>query len=102
VDEPTIQVVLEEWHTQLAPQVVLDQYHIELGKALQLPRDEQIKNYVHGKKFFSGVIVNALNHMLEQQHSRKFWLQSFRDEHIQPPADLLPLLDWVSTQFNLA
>ena len=100
VDEANMRAILENWHHSLAPQVVLDQYHIELGKGMQLTRDEQIKQYVHGKKFFSKVVVNALNHLMGQ-HPKKFWLQHFLDEHIQPPADLHPLLDWVLAQFNL-
>ena len=99
VDEATLRSVLEAWHQTLAPQEVINQYHVELERAMQLTADEQIKRYVHGKKFFSQVIVQTLNDLLGQ-HSRKFWLERFREEHIQSPADLHPLLDWVLDQFN--
>jgi hypothetical protein len=62
VDEANLLVILENWHKNLDPKIVLDQYHIEMVNAMQMTRDEQIKQYVHGKKFFSKVIVAALNY----------------------------------------
>jgi len=93
-DEVEIRRTLEKWHQNLAPDRVLNQYRHELRTASNLPRDEQIKKYVHGKKFYNQVVVQTLDHLFSGKGADD-WLQKFRDAQIQPPSDLCTLLDWV-------
>lgn len=79
---------------RLAPDKVIEQYHQVLDIAKQLSQDEQLTRHVHGKKFYSQVVVPILNHLFSQQGADD-WLQRFRDEGIRPPQDLQVLLDWI-------
>jgi hypothetical protein len=93
-DEAEIRRILQTWHEQLAPDRVIERYHQALDIAKQLSQDEQLTRHVHGKKFYSQVVVPILNHLFSQQGADD-WLQRFRDEKIQPPQDLRELLDWI-------
>ena len=93
-NEDKISQILTDWYQNLAPDRVLAQYHQELNVAQSLSREEQIRKYVHGKKFFNQVVVQTLNELLHGGGADD-WLDRFRDEKIQPPPDLQPLLDWV-------
>lgn len=93
-DEVEIRRILQTWHAQLAPDVVIEQYHQALKAARQLSPDDQLKNYVHGKKFYEQVVVQILDPLFAGKGTDD-WLQKFRDAHIQPPPDLKVLLDWV-------
>ncbi len=97
-DEAKIRHILEEWHRQLSPDTVLEQYHHELGVARALARDEQIHRYVHGKKFFNQVVVQRLDHLFAGQGAGD-WIDRFRSAGIQPPPDLVEVLDWAMAQF---
>ncbi len=93
-DEVEIRRILQTWHDRLAPDKVIEQYHQVIDIAKQLSQDEQLTRHVHGKKFYSQVVVPILNHLFSQQGADD-WLQRFRDEKMQPPQDLRDLLDWI-------
>jgi hypothetical protein len=87
--------VLTNWHQNLAPSRVMADYHAELQSAQQRSSDDQIRTYVHGKKFFRQVVVSqALNHLFPPLGADE-WLEAFRNAGIQPPPDLQQILDWV-------
>lgn len=93
-DENEIRRILQAWHEQLAPDLVFQQYHEELTEVNLLGQDEQIRKYVHGKKFYNQVVVQILDQLFSGQGADD-WLQKFQDAGMQPPIDLRMLLDSV-------
>ena len=93
-DEAEIRRILETWHRQLAPELVLEKYHQELQTAQGLSRDAQLTTYIHGKKFYLQVVVQALDHLFGGKGADD-WLQKFRDAPLRPPADMRDLLEWL-------
>ena len=93
-DRARILQILQAWHQSLDPAQVLNEYDRELVDAQRLSPDEQLKNYIHGKKFFRQVVIQRMDHLF---HGRglDYWMEGFRISKIQPPADLIILLDWV-------
>ena len=91
-DLTKIRDILQTWHDCLKPDDILNDYQDELQTAQQLPIEEQLKDCVHGKKFFNRVVVQHLDALFSGQ-GRDYWLQRFRDTQIQPPLDLTALLD---------
>ena len=91
-DLTKIRDILQTWHDCLKPDDILNDYQDELQAAQQLPIEEQLKDCVHGKKFFNRVVVQHLDALFSGQ-GRDYWLQRFRDTQIQPPPDLTALLD---------
>jgi hypothetical protein len=86
--------ILQNWHQSLSPEQVLAEYDRELLTAQQLPMDEQIKIYVHGKKFFRQVTIQKMDRIFHGK-GLDYWIEGFRKSQIKPPADLIDLLDWV-------
>ena len=64
------------------------------GSKRHVIADEQLTHYVHGKKFYTMVVVQILDHLFSGKGADD-WLQKFRDAPIRPPDDLKDLLDWV-------
>lgn len=97
-DRDRIIQILTDWHQSLSPDQVLAEYDHELASSQGLSLDQQIKTYIHGKKFFRQVVVQRLDRFF---HGRglDFWLEGFRKSKIQPPADLLLVLNWLLDQF---
>lgn len=93
-DRARIEQILQTWHQSLSPAQVMAEYDRELAAAQQIPVDEQIKSYIHGKKFLHQVVIQKMDHLF---HGRglDYWMEGFRRSKIQPPADLTDLLDWV-------
>lgn len=91
-----VQQILADWHQNLVPSRMMAAYHAELQSARQRPADDQIRTYVHGKKFYRQVVVPVLNNLYRSMGgSGDGWLEAFRNAGIQPPLDLRQLLDWV-------
>jgi len=82
-DLAEIRRILESWHAQLDPDQIINEYQQALDIAQRLTTDEQLKSYVHGKKFFNQVIVSTLNQLFGQRDAYT-WLQTFT----QPPYGL--------------
>ena len=93
-NEDEIRRILTDWHRNLAPDRVLEQYREQLNAAQSFSPEQQIKTYVHGKRFYNQVVVPTLNRSFPGGGADD-WLDKFRDQNIHPPPDLQPLLDWV-------
>ena len=94
-DETTIRQILTAWHEGLAPDAVLAQYRSELARANCLSMTEQLRCYIHGKKFFNQVVVQVLDQLFAGQGADD-WQQKWRgDVPILPPPDLTALLDQI-------
>lgn len=99
-DEAEIIRLLRAWHAQVNPDIVLDAYHKELVRAQSLPQDEQLHTYIHGKKFFRMVVLQTLDHLFSTP-GKSTWLEEFRKWKIQPPPDLIPLIDEIVQHFEV-
>lgn len=93
-DETEIRRILERWHESLAPDLVIQQYREELAIANQLEPEQQLRRYVHGKKFYNQVVVQILDGLFSGKGADD-WLQKFQDANMQPPSDLQGTLDQV-------
>ena len=93
-DRTKILEILQAWHLSLSPNQVMAEYDLDLAAAQRLPLDEQIKTYIHGKKFFHQVVIQKMDRLF---HGKGLddWMDGFQKSRIQPPADLIVLLDWV-------
>jgi hypothetical protein len=91
-DEAEIRAILQTWYDYLRPDDILDAYRTELRAArTNLSEEQQLKIYIHGKKFFNQVVVQYLDQLFSGK-GRGDWLQRFRDGPILPPSDLIDLL----------
>jgi hypothetical protein len=95
--ETQIRQILTSWHEKLAPDVVLEQYHSELARGRALSETEQLHHYIHGKRFFSQVVVQVLDQAFSGKGADD-WQQKLRDAPLLPPPDLVALLDRVLAQ----
>jgi hypothetical protein len=94
-DEAEIRAILQTWYDYLKPDDILNAYRAELQAArVNHSEEQQLKIYVHGKKFFDQVVVQHLDQLFSGK-GRGDWLQRFRNGPIQPPLDLVDLLDEV-------
>jgi len=95
IDETKIRQILTAWHEGLAPDAVLAQYRSELARANSLSMTEQLRSYIHGKKFYNQVVVQVLDQLFAGQGADD-WQQKLRgDAPILPPPDLTALLDQI-------
>jgi hypothetical protein len=69
LDEATIQRTLHDWHDYLEPDQLWLNYQQRLADVQKLPCDDQLKQWVHGKKFYSTVVHSVLNQSLGAQKS---------------------------------
>lgn len=96
-DEARIRQILASWHQQIAPDLVLAQYQAELARSRKLPEPEQLRQYIHGKKFFNQVVVQVLDKLFSGKGADE-WQQKLRDAPLLPPSDLVALLDHILAQ----
>ena len=96
-DEAQIRQILASWHQQIAPDIVLARYQVELAVGRASPKPEQLRQYIHGKKFFNQVVVQVLDRLFAGKGTDD-WQQRFRDAPILPPPDLSALLDRILAQ----
>ncbi len=87
-DRVEIRQILEGWHAQLDPDLILEEYDRELAAAQTLNAEEQLKTYVHGKKFFKRVVVQTLNRLFPQNKQRS---GKWQEDLTRTPAAGLPL-----------
>ncbi|MDQ6979718.1 MAG: hypothetical protein Q9M09_05990 [Mariprofundaceae bacterium] len=78
LDEATIQNTLKEWHDYLNPDKLWSDYEQQLASVQDLPFEDQLKCWVHGKLFFNSVINNVLNQSLGVQKSSKRRIDLFK------------------------
>ena len=75
-DLDEIMVILQAWHDQLDPDQIISAYQQELSQAKKLSPNQQLKTYIHGKKFFRQVVVPTLNQFYKPTGANT-WLQRF-------------------------
>lgn len=90
-DIDQIREILQTWHIKLDPDQIIQEYQRELEKAQELSEDVLLKTYVHGKKFFSRVIVSSALNGLFGQKSVERWREVVVG-NLALPVDLEPFL----------
>jgi hypothetical protein len=83
-DDVVIRKTLQDWHQFLDPANVEANFRANLATASASPISEQLKMWVHGKKFFGHHVVPALNALLGQD-TRDKWLTELRKDLPVPP-----------------
>lgn len=73
-DDSEIQRILAEWHRFLNPDQIWQRYQSQLQNVRGLTVEEQLKQHVHGKSFYSEVVNPVLNTLLGTKSAgeRKF------------------------------
>ncbi|MDM8525179.1 hypothetical protein QUF80_17550 [Desulfococcaceae bacterium HSG8] len=71
-DIAEIREILRDWHEQLDPDRIIREYRLELTETEELSANEQLKFYIHGKKFFKSVIVRLMNRFFGQASHDKW------------------------------
>ena len=89
-DLSEIRNILTIWHDHLNPDQIIAKYQAELNDAIKLSSIEQLKSYIHGKKFFRQVVTPNLNQLFSPTTAND-WLQRF-GRNLVPPADLQEFL----------
>lgn len=80
---------LEAWHDYLDPERLYSDYQSQLAIVQKLPVNDQLRHWVHGKKFFPQVVNQVLNNLLGQQLADDRKIDLFRTCPV--PEDLKPL-----------
>lgn len=88
-NETEIKAKLQEWHDYLEPNPIWQSYQDALAQAVQLPVDEQLKRFIHGKYFYEQVVNPLLNQLLGQKAATERQKAIFRT--LPVPDDLGPL-----------
>lgn len=88
-NEAEIKAKLQEWHDYLEPEQIWQNYQVALGRVVQLPVDEQLKQVIHGKYFYEQVVNPLLNQLLGQKAATERQRAIFRT--LPVPDDLGPL-----------
>ena len=96
-DDETIRRILTVWNSRLAPDTVLAQYHEELARARSMATAQQLRSYIHGKKFYRRVVVQVLDRLFSGKGADD-WQQKLRDAPLLPPPDLTALFSDVLAQ----
>lgn len=88
-DLSQIRSILTAWYEQLDPDRIISEYQQELTEAEKLASDDQLKTYIHGKKFFRQVVVPTLNQFFDQTRT-DIWLQRLTQapQGLSAPTDL--------------
>jgi len=66
-NEQAIKEKLREWHDFLEPKKLWGQFSLQLDEAKGFTTEQQLKHWVHGKKFYENVIHPVFNELLGQQ-----------------------------------
>jgi hypothetical protein len=88
-NEAEIRAKLQEWHNYLEPNQTWQRYQNALNQVEQLSDEEQLKLWIHGKKFYEGVLSPVLNQLLGQKSDSVRKKAIFRT--LPVPDDLAPL-----------
>jgi hypothetical protein len=88
-DEAEIKAKLLEWHQFLEPDQIWQNYQDALAQVSELAIEEQLKQWIHGKKFYEGVLSPALTQLLGQKSATERQKAIFRT--LPVPDDLAPL-----------
>ncbi|QEP42503.1 DUF4435 domain-containing protein [Ectothiorhodospiraceae bacterium BW-2] len=70
LDSDRIKEKLKEWHQFLDPECIMVRYESTLERVRALPQDERLKQWIHGKSFYSSVVNPALNTLLGQKSEK--------------------------------
>lgn len=89
-DDASIQRMLTGWHTQLEPNMVLTHFHAQLAAVENMPKAQQLAEWVHGKCFWEDVVAPALTRHFRQRKSNVWRDTLFKQ--LTFPDDLQPLL----------
>ncbi len=101
IDE--IKAILKEWQVQLDPDQVISEYQTELTQVNHtLKPERQLREYIHGKKYYRQVIVPALNSIF-QPTDADAWLERFTSstEGLKVPPDLYNVLTEILELFEV-
>jgi hypothetical protein len=85
-DDSQIRQTLREWHDFLDPDRIFGDFQNNLAQAQRASRTDQLKTWVHGKRFFTSHVVPCLNALLDQK-SADDWMNDLR-RTLRRPADL--------------
>lgn len=69
-DSHKIREKLNEWHQFLDPRQIMTRYESTLERVRALSQDEQLKQWIHGKSFYTSVVNPALNTLLGQKSEK--------------------------------
>lgn len=70
LDSYKIREKLNEWHQFLDPGQIMERYESTLERVSALSQDEQLKQWIHGKSFYTSVVNPALNTLLGQKSEK--------------------------------
>lgn len=70
LDSNRIREKLNEWHQFLDPEKIMVRYESTLEQVRALPQDERLKQWIHGKSFYTSVVNPALNTLLGQESEK--------------------------------
>jgi len=70
LDSDRIKKKLNEWHQFIDPEKIMARYESTLKRVRKLPQDEQLKQWIHGKSFYTTVVNPALNTLLGQKSEK--------------------------------
>ena len=71
-DDNKIRRVLSDWDELLEPQRIFADFQQCLNAVQQLPHDEQLSHWVHGKTFWKQVVCPHLNNIFGQEPAPRF------------------------------
>jgi hypothetical protein len=91
LDNEQIKETLKEWHQFLDPEQIMACYESTLEQVRALPQDERLKQWIHGKSFYTSVVNPALNTLLGQKSEKDRRSSIIRT--LQLPDDLSALWD---------
>ena len=91
LDDATIKETLKQWHNFLEPEKIWRDYQTKLEEITILNQEDKLKIWVHGKKFYKGVINLALNELLGSKDKADRKKAIFRT--LQLPEDLASLFE---------
>lgn len=90
-DATQIRAILNEWHAHLSPDTIISTYDSTRCTLDRLDITAKYRAVIHGKRFFRGVVVRALNRGFGQK-SAKVWEELLIQGMATTPDDLAPLL----------
>ncbi len=68
-NDTKIQKTLNDWHNFLEPQTIFTQFQDRLSEVMAKDETEQLRQWVHGKKFYNEHIHQVLNQFLGQENA---------------------------------
>jgi len=90
---------LEQWHSQLSPDLIMQSYHQEIETSERFSQSEYLATYIHGKKFFHEVVNLQLNRAFGQK-SAEDWMDELSNSDVNLPDDLISFLNCVMEGFS--